>query len=251
MRIRQLQTMRRCKCEKLAETLKILRTGKPNKAQHMRIKRGHKAPSRGRAGYVTNEIPSASDVQHILDETPHTLFLTISRWACAHVNNLAVAVLFPNEPVLIEVPCDPEANEANFDGRKMARQEPMWQAVYRYMRIILTQNENKKIGFVNGMGCTVTGVTNGNIDAITDLGMPIVVHPIHDEHGNAHFPFRPGYASTLHKVQGATLAHVTVWFDLPGIPAAAYVALSRVEYDANWRFIGNPTMHHFTPAKFK
>ena len=43
-----------------------------------------------------------------------------------------------------------------------------------------------------------------------------------------HFPFRVGYASTLHKVQGATLQHVTLWLDKADMPAAAYVAISRV-----------------------
>ncbi|CAJ1380532.1 unnamed protein product, partial [Effrenium voratum] len=36
----------------------------------------------------------------------------------------------------------------------------------------------------------------------------------------------------------------------PNMPAAAYVALSRVEFDANWRFLGDPGVHHFTPARF-
>ena len=65
-----------------------------------------------------------------------------------------------------------------------------------------------------------------------------------------HYPIRAGYASTLHKVQGATLPHITLWLDIPNMPAAAYVALSRVEYDANWRFVGDPGVHHFTPARF-
>ena len=64
-----------------------------------------------------------------------------------------------------------------------------------------------------------------------------------------HFPMRVGYASTLHKVQGATLPHITLWLDIANMPAAAYVALSRVEHDADWRFVGNPCVHHFTPAR--
>jgi hypothetical protein len=46
------------------------------------------------------------------------------------------------------------------------------------------------------------------------------------------------------------LKHVTLWLDVANFPAAAYVALSRVEYDAHWRYIGNPGVHHFTPARF-
>ena len=60
---------------------------------------------------------------------------------------------------------------------------------------------------------------------------------------------RLGYSSTLHKVQGATLDHITLWLDVPNVPAAAYVALSRVREDANWQFVGKVTVHHFSPAR--
>ncbi len=77
-----------------------------------------------------------------------------------------------------------------------------------------------------------------------------MVHLYTDDYGVRAYPFRLGYASTLHKVQGATLGHITLWLDLPNMPAAGYVALSRVREDRNWRFIGNPSRHHFTPARF-
>ena len=41
---------------------------------------------------------------------------------------------------------------------------------------------------------------------------------------------------------------MTVWLDVPGVEAAGYVALSRVERDADWRFVGDPTVNHFVPA---
>eukprot|EP00971_Amphidinium_carterae_P088183 1744398-Amphidinium_carterae.2 len=49
--------------------------------------------------------------------------------------------------------------------------------------------------------------------------------------------------------KGATVPHLTMWFDAANVEAAAYVALSRVEYDRNWRFVGNPIVHHCTPSK--
>ena len=58
----------------------------------------------------------------------------------------------------------------------------------------------------------------------------IMVHPWTDEHRVASFPFRLGYATTLHKIQGATLRHITLYLDLANMPAAAYVALSRVPW---------------------
>ncbi|CAE7926331.1 pif1, partial [Symbiodinium necroappetens] len=97
------------------------------------------------------------------------------------------------------------------------------------------------------MGATVLGMDCGNVIVRTDQGICLAVHPWTSEDRVSHFPLRLGYARTLHKVQGATLPHVTVWLDVPNMPAAAYVALSRVEYDANWRFMGDPGVRHFTP----
>ena len=122
--------------------------------------------------------------------------------------------------------------------------------IYRDMRITLTKNLNKKVGFVNGMGATVMGMGQAGLLVRTDQGRVIMVHPWTNEHRVASFPFRLGYANTLHKVQGATLEHITLWLDLTNMPAAGYVALSRVQRDADWRFIGDPSRHHFTPARF-
>ena len=51
------------------------------------------------------------------------------------------------------------------------------------------------------------------------------------------------------KMQGATLDHLTIWLDAWKVEAAGYVALSRVRHDRDWQFVGDPTVHHFTPAK--
>ena len=100
------------------------------------------------------------------------------------------------------------------------------------------------------MGATIMAMDNGNVLVKTDQNRTLAIHPWTSETGVVHFPFRLGYASTLHKVQGATLPHITLWLDVPNFPAAAYVALSRVEYDANWKFVGRPNVHYFTPARF-
>ena len=59
---------------------------------------------------------------------------------------------------------------------------------------------------------------------------------------------RPGYASTIHKLQGAELSHVTVWLDIPFMKAAGYVALSRVQHDADYLIGGIVSRRHFVPA---
>ena len=248
---RELHAMLRCKCPELRKKLELLRVGKPTVEQLRKILAGHKAPSRHRAGYGMNPEPSQDDVTHILAETPQTLFLTISRRACAQLNDMAVAALFADAAPLAVVPGDPESNVDNYQDGKMVAQNPVEVPIYRGARVILTKNLNKSVGFVNGMGAAVLGMDGGNVIVKTDQGIRLAVHPWTSEERIAHFPLRLGYASTLHKVQGATLPHITVWLDVPNMPAAAYVALSRVEYDVNWRFVGNPGVHHFTPARFR
>ena len=247
---RELHTMMRCKCEKLRKTLEILRTGKPSKVQLREIVKGHKAPSLGRAGYIMNEVPLQTDVAHILEETPQTLFLTVSRQACALLNGFAVEALFEGGHPVAMVPSDPESNVENYEKGKKVRDEPATIPIYVGMKVILTKNLNKAVGFVNGMGAQVLGMDRGNIVVKTDQGRRLAIHPWTSEEKVVHFPLRMGYASTLHKVQGATLGHITLYLDVPNMPAAAYVALSRVQKDADWRFVGNPSIHHFTPARF-
>ena len=47
--------------------------------------------------------------------------------------------------------------------------------------------------------------------------------------GQEYFPIVPGYASTVRKVIGQALQHVTLAFDISMLsPAVGYVALSRV-----------------------
>ena len=120
---RYLKAMRRCKCPKLLKTLDILRSNKPSVEQLRMITRGHKAPSLQRAGYVMNKVPSLDDVRHILEETPRTMFLTVTRKGAAYLNDLAVQVLFPWPDVdpMAVLPADPESNIENFYKGKMIR----------------------------------------------------------------------------------------------------------------------------------
>ena len=251
VRKKELHTMRRCQCDILKQKLEILRTGKPSVAQLSFIKAGHKAPT-ARTNYRMKE-PTAWDIHQTLVETPDTTFLTCTKAKAALLNRWAVASLFKDERPLahlsIEGDMDVKANHGSYEIPKLQR-------IYKGMRITLTRNLNKDIGYVNGMGATVIDMCNNGPMVRTDQGRTMLIWQITDFDENANiyktfFPFRLGYASTLHKVQGATLKHITLWLDLANMEAAGYVALSRVQKDANWRFLGDPTRHYFTPAKFK
>ena len=64
-----------------------------------------------------------------------------------------------------------------------------------------------------------------------------------------YFPLKPGYATTVLKVCGAKLPHVTLWLEVPKVLAAAYTGMSRVAYGRDLLIGGNVTRDHFTPAR--
>ena len=131
------------------------------------------------------------------------------------------------------------------------------------MRVVLTHNEDKENDFVNGMGATLDAydAAAGCMEVITDTGKrlsfgkrtAVVEIPVGDD-GEVRkwtasaYPVRVGYASTVYKVQGMTLDHVTIWLDRAGARAAGYVALSRVKADSDYLIAGRVTRAHFAPA---
>ena len=244
----KLREMIRCKCSLLRKKLEILRVAKPSVKQLRFILKGHKAPS-GAYYDDTAEGPGQEEVSQILAETPQTLFLTVSRKACATLNDFAVQSLFSEEIPVAVLPTDPESNVENYDGAKFIDDKPLATPIFAGMRVVLTKNLNKAAGYVNGMGAEVLGMEGDAVCVRTDQGRVVSVYPWTSETHTVHYPLRLGYASTLHKVQGATLQHITLWLDIAGMPAAAYVALSRVRHDADWRIVGHRTVHHFTPAR--
>ena len=125
--------------------------------------------------------------------------------------------------------------------------------LHKGARVTFTKNIHKECDYVYGMGAVVLSAHRRGVRVQTDTGYIVMVYPwteIDETTGVRHtfYPLRLGYSHTLMKVQGSTMNHLTVYLDVANVEAAAYVALSRVQYDAHWRFVGNPTVHHFTPA---
>ena len=112
-----------------------------------------------------------------------------------------------------------------------------------------TQNIDKSRDFVNGQSGTISGVNAHGILVRTDTGYDVAVFPWTNENRVTFFPLKLGYAHNLLKIQGATLKHATFWFDVEGVEAAGYVALSRVQKDEDWQFVGPVTRQHFVPSR--
>ena len=130
---------------------------------------------------------------------------------------------------------------------------PIATRIYRGLRLFLTKNMNKRQDFVNGMACEVLDYDSrgGCLTVRTATGKVLAVSVLRERVGTYDvdfFPARLGYASTVQKVQGQTLPHITLWLDRSHCRAAGYVALSRVRRDEDYLIAGKVRPHHFTPA---
>ena len=103
----------------------------------------------------------------------------------------------------------------NFDEKgapKKGGLRPKQQRLYRGMRVYLTKNVEKREDFVNGMGAVVEHFDKSAqcLEVTTDTGKRLSVYRYTEYvEGNrgkvTSFPARVGYATTIQKVQGATL----------------------------------------------
>ncbi|CAK8991184.1 ATP-dependent DNA helicase PIF1 (DNA repair and recombination helicase PIF1) [Durusdinium trenchii] len=252
VRFVNFQEQVRCKDPELQETLSLLRTAPPSKRQLKQILRGHRA--------WTSHTPEAWDILCLLRNQPQTTIVTCTRKASGLVNELAIQVLFKDrhKTPLGEIPVDFDTNPDNYlaDGSlKKGKLHPKMIQVYQGERLFLTKNLDKENGFVNGMSAIVHDYDPASqcLSVITKMGKMLAVHLYTEEiqdHGNVtSFPIRLGYATTIPKIQGATVPHITVWLDRPGCRAAAYVALSRVERAAHYLIAGKARPAHFVPAQ--
>ncbi|CAE7433851.1 unnamed protein product, partial [Symbiodinium sp. CCMP2592] len=246
-------TMHRCEDARLAKKLAALRTAVPSKRLLKQIaNRAHRA--------WTDAEPTAYDVLEVFRRTDYaTSMVTCTRKGAQTLNDLAVDVLFRHrhQTPLGELPFDWEMDPGNYtqDGTLCSDAPPksMPTRVYKDMRVFLTKNLNKRQDFVNGMGCKVLDYheRSGCLTVLTDTGKRLAVSAVRERvgtHDVDYFPLRLGYASTVQKVQGQTLKHITLWLDRPCCRAAGYVALSRVRHDEDYLIAGKIRPHHFTPA---
>ena len=172
------------------------------------------ALSNGRILCISDTV--AESVFETLKHYPDSLIITVTRRSASFINNLLVKNLFHQHPLAHVV-----ADDENLIS------------IHKGMRLILTRNVNKSIGFVNGQFVTVKCISSKTIIATHPNGHVINIFPmttIVDEQTITKYPFLPGYARTILKVQGQTLKKVIVWLDTETTPeGTAYVALSQVK----------------------
>ena len=203
-------------------------------------------------------VGSVRDLYKRLQKTGKTTtVLAVSRVAVHKFNELAVAAFFTDEDYLGCVDGDVESNPDNYNTctKEMlphGRLRPTKLRLYRGMRVTITRNVNKRIGYNNGAQCTVEEYdpVSGGVLLLSNSGGRIMSYRWTDKDlGDCcYHPIRSGYCSTIIKYQGAELDHVTVWLDTPGVGAAAYTALSRVKRACDYLIGGKVGPEHFVPA---
>ena len=124
--------------------------------------------------------------------------------------------------------------------------------VHKCMRLMLTDNINKNIGFVNGQFVIVIGMENATIIVQGPQGQLLNIHPVPkiiNDNQVTVYPCLPGYATTICKVQGQTLKEVILWIDTNTTPeGTAYLAFSRVKSLHDLYFLTSLIPEQFTPV---
>ena len=169
------------------------------------------------------------------------------------MNAAAVDALYGRKTPLATLPGDVEQNQDNYvEGQLRTDRVPAPVPIFRGMQLYLTKNVRKEDDYINGMLCTVEAYlpTQDMLRVRTKTGhrLAITRWTDADKQGAVYFPIRLGYASTIHKVQGDEFAHITVYLDIAGMPAAGYTALSRVATSDCYLLGGHVTREHFVPA---
>eukprot|EP00971_Amphidinium_carterae_P024126 476490-Amphidinium_carterae.1 len=245
--------MWRCKDEMLRAKLMQLRTAMPDKDQLAHICNQHKCWSHLGA-------PLQEEVKAILDKKPNVTMATCTRKGAALLNESCVSVLFEKKrkTVLATLDGDWETNPDNYDRNgKLKDQTPLPSnmKVFAGMKVFLTRNINKKSDFVNGMLAVVRSYDEASrcLHVQTATGRQLAVFPVTEDGPSGgrltYYPARPGYASTIHKLQGAELDSIAIWLDVKYFKAGAYVAMSRVQYDTDYVLGGMLEREHFVPAR--
>lgn len=185
---------------------------------------------------VTGRPVEDDDLYIALSQFPASTFLTVSRRSANRINRVALERLFSDPPLdIIQYDCD---------------MPPM--PVYRGMKVLVTQNRDKKNGVVNGKRATVVYLQDATIFLRLPNGLIVQTYPVTVYRGDqlwTSYPFVPAYALTITKAQGQTLESAIVWLDSCIVPAGgAYVALSRIRKMANLRFLVSSERIQYNPV---
>ena len=178
------------------------------------------------------------DIWHTLQDAPDATFLTVSRAAANRVNNIVIRRGFENQTPVSTIPLENDAHEF---------------LPFRDMRVVVTQDLDKRTSVVNGQLATILNSHNNTLLLKFPNGKTTFTHPIttisEDGRSRVHYALNPAYCMTICKTQGANIRKLLLWFDCPTVPSGmGYVALSRVRKSEDIKIMTPIVADQLNPA---
>lgn len=182
--------------------------------------------------------PTGAELQAHLQEHPNTVLLAVRRKDAASLNREVAQSLSTAASTLGLFQC-------------VDLTSSFQQLLFEGARVMVTVNIEKTAGLVNGMFGTLLSYHSGTLLVRSSSGDLHAVHRLSLEREGScitGFPVSLAYACTIAKVEGRTLPKVTI---LPryGVPAAAYVAVSRVRRPEDIYWTERPLPRFFVPSR--
>ena len=243
----------RCKDEEFQKILDMLRTAKPTADAWGWFQHNFLRTQKAWRG----QEPTVADMRRLLTKYPKTTFLAVTRQGTFDMDEMCVQAKYPRREPLAILPGDIESAPWNYDEngklKKATELEPRKVYIHKGMRLHITRNVRKDVDYVNGMLCTVESYDASAraiiVTTATNRRFAITLWCDEKLGDLEYYPIKPGFASTIIKLQGAELPHVVVYLDCPHAAGAAYTAMSRVSYKKDCLIGGIVRPEHFTPAR--
>ena len=176
------------------------------------------------------ESVDAQSIKDLFWMHPDTTLVCISRFWASNLNALSQEALFGGDVGLGSVNVD--------EGVGLTRI-----SLNQGLRCVITFNIRKDAGLVNGSRCTVHALHRAGV--VVDLRSGRKILRPYREGKTKYFTLSRAYASTLMRIQGSTLEHITIVPDVLGVPGAAYVCASRVRSLLKIVFLVKPDQRFF------
>ena len=103
------------------------------------------------------------DIWHTEQDAPDATFLTVSRAAANHVNNIVISGGFQDETPLSNIPLENDVHDF---------------LPFRDMRVVVTQTLDKRTGVINGQLATILNSHNNTLLLKFANGKTTFTHPV-------------------------------------------------------------------------
>lgn len=125
------------------------------------------------------------------------------------INEIVLKALFSNTTPLAYITCDCEDEEI---------------AIYKDMKVMITQNRDKENGVVNGQEAFIHSLQNNTVFLRLPNNKIVNMYPVtcinEHKHQRVVYSFMPSYSLTICKAQGQTLENMNKKIEPTATPSA-------------------------------